>query len=152
VAVKDERSEERLEQRRNAPRLGDDPDEKKREKLLNQRQEAARLVRIRLTNMNPMKKDWQGEIITVSNSVVGTFRKYVPFNAEEGWHVPNIIFQALKARQCQIFVNGRDDRGNAVKRSKQVPEFAIEELDPLSPAELQELAQRQAMAGSTANA
>lgn len=109
--------------------------------------EASELVRIRLTCMNPNKKEWEGEIFTVANSVVGTHRKYVPFNAEEGWHVPRIILEALLAKECQIFVDVKTPKGK-VRQGKLIKEFAIEILPPLTPEELHDLAQRQAMAKS----
>ena len=48
---------------------GTETKEQKRLRLL---QEATKLVRIRVTCMNPAKKEWEGEIITVGNNVVGT--------------------------------------------------------------------------------
>ncbi|GEK52351.1 hypothetical protein [Vreelandella venusta] len=110
------------------------------------RQEATKLVRIRVTCMNPIKKEWEGEIFTVSNAVVGTLKKYVPFNADEGWHVPQMILNQIQQRKCQVFHTVRDERGNKSRQGKLIREFAVEILDPLSPKELQELAQRQAMA------
>lgn len=107
--------------------------------------EAAELVRIRVSCMNPNKKEWEGEIFTVGNSVVGTFKKYVPFNAEDGWHVPRIIYNQLTERQCQIFVAHKDSRGNTTRRSKTIKEFAVEVLPPLTQTELTDLANRQAM-------
>ena len=112
------------------------------------RDEASKLVRIRVTCMNPNKKEWDGEIFTVSNSVVGTFKRYVPFNAEEGWHVEQIILNQLKQRECQIFVKKRV-RGLQTSEGKLIKEFAIEVLPPLTEKELKELAQRQAMASGT---
>lgn len=112
------------------------------------KQEALALVRIRVTCMNPAKAEWEGEIITVGNSLIGSVKKFIPFNADEGWHVPNVIYQQLKERQCQIFVTDKDPRGNKVRKGKLIKEFAIEVLDPLSPAELEELARRQAIARS----
>lgn len=112
------------------------------------RREAAELVRIRVTCMNPAKKEWEGEIFTAGNSLVGTFSKYVPFGAEDGWHVPRIIYNQIVQRQCQIFETKRDARGNAFRKGKLIREFAVEVLPQLSKAELQELARRQAMAKS----
>lgn len=112
------------------------------------RKEASELVRIRLSCMNPNKKDWAGEIITTGNSVVGTFAKYVPFAAEDGWHVPRIIYEQLAERKCQIFVSTRDSKGNTTRKGKLIREFAIEILAPLSIEELKELAQRQALANA----
>jgi hypothetical protein len=110
--------------------------------------EAAELVRIRLSCMNPDKKDWAGEIITTGNAVVGTFAKYVPFNAEDGWHVPRIIYDQLVERKCQIFVSTRDSKGNTTRKGKLIREFAIEVLEPLTMEELKDLAQRQALANA----
>lgn len=109
---------------------------------------ASELVRIRVTCMNPAKKEWEGEIFTVGNSVVGTFKKYVPFNADEGWHVPRIIYEQLKDRECQVFTTVRDARGNSTRKGKLIKEFAIEVLPNLTEEEIKELAQRQAMANS----
>ncbi len=109
---------------------------------------ASELVRIRLTCMNPAKKEWEGEIFTVGNSAVGTFKKFIPFNADEGWHVPRIILEQLQERQCQVFVTSRDKRGNTTRQGKLIKEFAVEILPALTEEELKDLAQRQAMAKS----
>ena len=110
------------------------------------RNEANELVRIRVSCMNPAKKEWEGELLTAGNSVVGSFTKFVPFNVEDGWHVPRIIYLQLKERQCQIFITVKDSRGNDVRKGKLIKEFAIEVLPSLTADELQALAQRQAMA------
>ena len=115
-------------------------------KKLRLKREALKLVRVRITCMNPAKKEWEGEIITVANNAVGTVKRYVPFNTEDGWHVEHILLEQLRERQCQIFVTEKDSRGNKVRKGKLIREFAIEVLDPLTEEELAELAQRQAMA------
>ena len=115
-------------------------------KKLRLKREALKLVRVRITCMNPAKKEWEGEIITVANNAVGTVKRYVPFNTEDGWHVEHILLEQLRERQCQIFVTEKDSRGNKVRKGKLIREFAIEVLDPLTEEELRELAQRQAMA------
>lgn len=118
-------------------------------KRLRLRNEAAKLVRIRLTCMNPNKKEWDGEIITAGNAAVGTFKKFVPFHsADDGWHIPNIIYKQLAQRECQIFVTITDGAGNKVRKGKLIKEFAIEVLPDLTEEELAELARRQAMAKS----
>jgi hypothetical protein len=113
--------------------------------------DAARLVRIRLTCMNPAKSEWPGEIISVGNARVGAFSKFIPFNADEGWHVPNIIYKALADRMCQVFVTSTDSRGNKSRKGKLIREFAIEILPELNAEELHDLAQRQAMSGAIEN-
>lgn len=115
-------------------------------KRTRQKREAMALVRIRVACMNPAKKEWDGEIFTVGNATIGSVKKYVPFNTEEGWHVPNVIYQMMKERTCQIFVAGKSKNGVTTRQGKLIKEFSIEVLDPLTKAELHELAQRQAMA------
>lgn len=110
------------------------------------RREANKLVRIRVSCMNPTKREWEGEIITTGNSLVGTIRKFVPFNAEEGYHVPHMIYEQLLQRECQIFHTVKDSKGNRSRKGKLIKEFAIEKLPPLTEQELKDLAQRQAMA------
>ena len=112
------------------------------------RNEAMKLVRIRLTCMNPAKREWNGEMFTVGNSLVGSVTKFVPFNAEEGWHVPQIMLNVLRDRQCQVFSNKKTQNGVTMREGKLIKEFAIEVLPPLTEQELHDLAQRQAMSGS----
>lgn len=107
--------------------------------------EATKLIRIRLTCMNPFKKDWDGELITVSNSVVGTLKRYIPFNAPDGWHVPQMMLNMLEERQCQVFYNEKTRNGVSIRKGKLIKEFAIEVLPPLTEKELKDLAQQQAM-------
>lgn len=122
--------------------LAETPNEKRRRIKRN----AEELIRVRVTCMNPAKKDWSGEIFTVGNSAVGTIKKFVPFNAEEGWHVPRMILEMMEQRVCQIFVNKKTSHGVTVKEGKQIREFNIERLHPLDEEALEELARRQAMA------
>jgi hypothetical protein len=116
------------------------------QRRLRKKREANELIRIRVTCMNPAKKEWEGELFTAGNSVVGSFSKFVPFNIDEGWHVPRIIYNQIVQRQFQTFRNEKTKNGVTVRRSGLIREFAIEVLPQLSLDELQELAQRQAMA------
>lgn len=111
------------------------------------RKEANVLVRVIVSCRNPSKKEWQGEFFTVSNSVIGTIKKYVPFDTEEGWHVPVALYNMIKERQYQHFYKVKVD-GKEVTRGKLVPEFNVQLLPQLTKAELQELAQRQAITRS----
>lgn len=112
------------------------------------KREANELVRVRVTCMNPAKAEWDGEIFTAGNSLVGSFTKYVPFNNEEGWHIPRIIYNMMRDRQCQIFVNAKDSRGNTTRQGKLIKEFGMEVLPDLTAEDLQDLAQRQALSNS----
>jgi len=108
--------------------------------------EAKQLVRIRLTCMDPNKKEWDGEIITVQNKKVGTLRKYIPFNNENGYHVPKMILNVLKTKQCQVF-HTVVRNGVKVRQGKLVPAYAIQELPPITKDELKAIATRQAAQG-----
>lgn len=128
-----------------APASGEETLAQKRARM---KREASELVRIRVTCMNPAKAEWEGEIFTVGNSNIGSFKKFVPFNADAGWHVPRVILQQIQDRQCQIFQTKTDARGNKSRTGKLIKEFAVEIMPPLTPEELHELAQRQAMSKS----
>lgn len=108
------------------------------------KKEANELVRIRVACMNPAKAEWEGEIFTAGNSLVGSFTKYVPFNNDEGWHVPRIVFNMMRDRMCQIFVSVKDGRGNTSRQGKMIKEFGIEVMPELTTEDLAELARRQA--------
>lgn len=111
---------------------------------------ALKLVRVNVVCMNPAKREWEGEIFTVGNSLIGTVKKFVPFGTSEGWHVPEIILQVMRERECQVFVNAKSANGVTIRTGKQIKEFAIDVLPPLTEKELAELARRQAMqAGQT---
>jgi len=114
------------------------------------KKEAGKLVRIRVTCMNPNKKGWEGEIISCGSAKLGTFKKYVPFNADAGWHVPQIILQEMQERKYTTFVNAKGPRGETVRRGKLVPEFSIEVLPPLTKEERLELMRQQALANGSA--
>ena len=110
-----------------------------------------KLVRLRITNMDPKKKDLPGEIFTVANEVLGTVRKYVPFGevTEDGYHVPYWIYKVMKSRKFLNIRTFKDRRTGTVRvESGYVKEFALEVLDPLTPAELAKLATAQKAAGS----
>lgn len=114
------------------------------------RMEALKLIRCRVTCMDSAKKEWNGEIITVSNSVVGTVRKYVPYNSDAPYHLEQIIISALREKKMQVFVNKPGKYGVPNKESKTVNAYSIEILDPLTDAELQKLAQAQLARNSLA--
>ena len=98
--------------------------------------------------MNPAKAEWSGEILTVGNSVIGSVKKYVPFNADDGWHIPYVLYEFMRDRMCQVFTNSKTKNGVTVRQGKLIREFAIEVLPDLTQEELHDLAQRQAMSKS----
>lgn len=107
------------------------------------------LVRVRISNLNPAKKDIPGEFVTVSNKYLGTVRKYIPFGeaTDNGYHVPKVLLEVLKSRKFLSLKTKRDrNTGTAVPSQQWVKEFAIEELPPLTEEELEQLKRQQAAA------
>jgi len=100
---------------------------------------AQKLVRVRISCMNPAKRDLKGEIITVANSVV-TMSKYVAYGEKtrDGWHVPDAILQTLRQAQYMGLAQGEDSR--AMPEMQWMPEYAIEVLPPLTQAEIDQIA------------
>lgn len=123
-----------------------DYDDFRKKKAEDRKREAGKLVRCRITCMNPNKKEWEGEIISVGSAKLGTFKKYIPFNTDEdGWHIPKIMYDFLKERKCTMFHTVKDARGQKIRKSRLVPEFSIETLPPLTKAQLKDLEKKQAL-------
>lgn len=121
------------------------PGESVAERRLRMKRHANELIRIRVTCMDPAKKEWEGEIIGAGNNLVGTLSKFVPFGIDDAWHVPRIMYNVLRDRMAQIFITVTDPVSKQkIRKGKLIKAFAIDVLDPLTPEEIQELAARQA--------
>jgi hypothetical protein len=114
------------------------------------RAEQTRLIRVRIQNLDPKKKDLPGEIITVANEYMGTVRKFVPFGevTDNGYHIPYCIYEFLKERKFINITTRKGKNGLPDIRATEAREFSIEVLPPLTEAELSQLAQAQIAAGS----
>lgn len=114
------------------------------------RAEQTRLIRVRIQNLDPKKKDLPGEIITVANEYMGTVRKFVPFGevTDNGYHIPYCIYEFLKERKFINITTRKGKNGLPDTRATEAREFSIEVLPPLTEAELAQLAQAQIAAGS----
>ena len=109
-----------------------------------------RQVRVRITNMDPKKKDLPGEIWTVANEYLGTVRKFVPYGeqTDDGFHIPYCLYRLLDSKR---FLHIRDvkDRTTGIVRQDKVwaKEFSLDMLPTLTQGELDRLAAAQAAAG-----
>lgn len=114
------------------------------------KQQSMKLVRIRISCLDPKKKDLLGEIFTVANEYIGTVRKFVPYGdaTDDGYHVPHCLYEMLNNSQFLSIRTFRDKKGNPRIETSYVRQFAIEVLPPLTPEELRELATAQQAAGS----
>jgi len=113
-------------------------------------QDAMKLIRVIVRPNDPLKLESTGDVFTVGSDTINRGRavkKFVPYNNEEGWHVPNVILENIKAAECQIFKkvtrNGQDSM-EAVK----IKAYNVEELPALTQAELTKLGQRQKSTGT----
>lgn len=114
--------------------------------------EQMKLVRLRITCLDPKKKDLHGEIMTVANEYLGTVRKFIPFGevTDEGYHVPYCLYKMLEARKFLNIIVRKDPRTKQTKVTQVwAREFALDVLEPLSAQEIERLAAAQIAAGST---
>lgn len=109
-----------------------------------------KLVRVRITNMDPKKKDLPGEIWTVSNEYLGNVRKMIPYGeqTDDGFHIPYCLFRLLQSKRF-LHIRTVKDRVTGVERQEKqwVKEFSLDVLPDLTKEELARLAAAQAAAG-----
>ena len=111
---------------------------------------ALKLIRVIVRSNDPLKRESAGEIFTVGNKALNdgkAIKKYIPYNNEDGWHIPNILFDHLKAAEVQIFAkvtrNGQD-----FMEPKNIKAFNVEILPPLTDDERERLVIKQKATGS----
>lgn len=115
--------------------------EDKNKAIVKQRQEATKLIRVIITSMDNMKNELSGEVYTVSNNVVGTIKRFIPFNVE--WHVESILLDTLREKKMQKFYDEVLPNGDKIRKGRLAPAYGIQVLEPLNELQLKELAQSQ---------
>lgn len=111
---------------------------------------AMQLVRVIVRSNDPLKRESAGEIFTVGNKTVNngqSVKKYIPFNNEEGWHIPRILYEHLLAAECQIFSKVTRN-GQEFMEPRNIKAFNVELLNPLTQEELNKLEIKQKSTGS----
>jgi len=111
---------------------------------------ALKLQRVIVRSNDPLKRESAGEIFTVGNKTINdgkAVKKYIPFNNEDGWHIPNILLDHLKAAECQIFAKVTRN-GQEFMEPKNIKAFNVEILPPLTEEERQSLEVKQKSTGS----
>lgn len=111
--------------------------------------EQMKLVRVRISNMDPKDANLSGQIYTVANEFLGTVTKFVPFGeaSENGYHIPYCLYQFLKGMMfTQIRVTRKNGQMNV--ETKDVRKFSLEVLPPLTSAELNRLKASQLASGA----
>lgn len=117
------------------------------------RAKALKLVRVRITTLDPSEASVNGTFITVCNKYLN-FTKYIPFGDEtdNGYHVPNIIYKALK-RQKFVIKKEIKNGTSGLKQYKTIlaNKYNVEVLPPLTKEELENLAKQQKASNSLSN-
>lgn len=113
--------------------------------------EAMKLVRCRITNLDPKKKDLQGEILAVGNRYIGTVKKFIPYGdlTEDGFHIPKVLYDELDSRRfLHIQTKRNKENGQIEVKTSYAKEFSLEVLPQLSQEELNRLAAAQSAASA----
>lgn len=105
------------------------------------RLEALKLVRVIITPMDATKKDYHGEIFTISNAVLPTIKRFVPFGVET--HIENILLDVIQDKQCLQMVDDAKAKIKGMKKKKVIRAYAIQTLPPLTAEQLEELRKSQ---------
>lgn len=108
-----------------------------------------KLIRLRITNLDPKKSDLKGEYLTFANKWVGTITKFIPFGeeSEDGWHVPFCIYKMLDDRKFLQIKTTKNRKGEEVVTQKWVKEYSLEVLKPLTKSEIEAIKQAQVADG-----
>lgn len=109
---------------------------------LTPKQKATRLMRVHLINNNPNKQELDGEVITIVSPTFSKISRFVPFN-KESTHIEYALYCYLKGKKYNIPVKTKTPSGKEKIELKELPEYTITDLPPLTQKELEELAKAQ---------
>ena len=113
-------------------------------------QKCMHLKRIIVTPNDPEMSGHAGQIFTVVVSAVNggkAIKKYVPFNNEEGWHVPNVLVNQIANAEMQKFKSVKTPNGDSVLQPYQTKKYNVQVLPDLTQKEIDRLAAAQASRG-----
>lgn len=101
------------------------------------RKEATKLVRVIITPMDTLKKDYNGEFFQVANKILN-IKRFIPFGVST--HIESVLLEQLREKQFRM---SETIKGTTNPVSRLVPAYAIQVLPPLTPEELENLKQAQ---------
>ena len=111
---------------------------------------AMKLTRVVVVPNDSTMANYPGLIFTVGASGINNgqmIKKFVPFNNEEGWHVPQIILDQIENAQMQKFRTVTRANGEKVLEPYTTKKFNVQILPPLNKEELETLAAANKAAG-----
>lgn len=117
------------------------------------RAKALRLIRCRVTNLDPQDAAVPAMLLTAYNQYTGKVSKLIPFGEENevGYHIPKILVDELKSRTFNMRKEKKrigSSFGVKEYTTIQVRKFNIEELPPLTQDEIDNLANDQKARGA----
>ena len=116
---------------------------------------AMKLTRVVVTPNDPTMVNYPGLIFSVGASGLNNGRmvkKFVPFNNEEGWHVPTIILNQIIHSKMQKFKTVTRANGEKVLEPYLTKKFNVRILDPLTREELKKFVAASKAAGFSVGA
>ncbi len=116
---------------------------------------AMKLTRVVVVPNDSTMANYPGLIFTVGASGLNggqMIKKFVPFNNEEGWHVPQIILDQIENAQMQKFKTVTRANGDKVLEPFLTKKFNVRILDPLTKEELDKVTAANKLAGFSVGA
>lgn len=116
------------------------------EKRLTKEQRALKLTRVVVSPNDPLMSSYPGLIFTVGSSSINNGRmikKFVPFNNDDGWHVPQIILDQIEAAEMQKFRSVTLPNGDKSLQPYLTKKFNVQVLPALTRLEMERLAAAQ---------
>lgn len=137
---------QKIEEARNTSTKDSKPSDNSKIDANKIRQENLALKRVKITCLDPSKKDLKGEFITVANNYIGNITKFIPYNckAADAWHVPYCIYKKLKnMKYTDRYTEIDPVTKREVVKDRLNSAFHLEDLPPLTEQQLKELAKLQ---------
>ena len=116
---------------------------------------AMKLTRVVVSPNDPTMVNYPGLIFSVGASGLNQGRmvkKFVPFNNEEGWHVPTIILNQIIHSKMQKFKTVTRANGEKVLEPYLTKKFNVRILDPLTREEVKKVVAASKAAGFSVGA
>lgn len=140
----------RIDEAKEALALADAPvpqEETSAQKRSRKAKAARALVRVLINCNDPAKREWPGEVITVSNSVIGSIKRYIPYNSDAPTHIERALLNTLLEKRVQSFSQKPGKNGIPQPKARTIPAYSITIMPALTEAEVEALAKSQAMRG-----
>ena len=113
-------------------------------------QNAMRLIRIIVSPNDSTLSTYPGLIFSAGNRHLNggrVIKKFVPFNNDEGWMVPNILYKQIEAAMMQKYKSVKLPNGDSILEPYTAKKYNITVLEPLTAAEVKALAVAQQARG-----